>query len=136
MILIYNVVMIPKDSVKFKTSRAGGPGGQRVNRRATKVQARLKIGDLNIPDAKKNHIRRKLAKRINKNDELTIESEEERSQARNKKRALEVMDNLIKSALRVKKRRVPTRPSRSAEEKRLKEKKIKSEKKKSRLWRM
>lgn len=129
------MVLREKD-ITFKAVRAGGPGGQNVNRRATKVQARVEINNLPLSEVGKNRIRRKLKNRINDKDELIVEAEEERSQRRNKETALLRMNKLIESALKVQRRRIPTKPSRAAKERRLQEKKERGEKKKerSRRW--
>ena len=63
---------------------------------------------------------------------LIVEAEEERSQRRNKETALLRMNKLIESALKVQRRRIPTKPSRAAKEKRLQEKKIIGRRKKER----
>ena len=112
--------------------RAGGPGGQRTNRRSTKVQLWIRIGDLPLSDIEKRRIRNKLKNYINHRDELEVQSDESRSQELNRDSALEKLNNLLKEALRVPKKRIPIRPTRFAKERRIKEKKIISEKKRSR----
>lgn len=130
-------MILREKDITFKAVRAGGPGGQNVNRRATKVQARVKINNLPLDEAGKKRVRRKLKNRINYKDELIVEAEEERSQKRNRKIAFERMSELIKSALKVQRRRIPTKPSRAAKEKRLQEKKIigRRKKERSKNWR-
>lgn len=125
------MILWEKD-ITFKAVRAGGPGGQNVNRRATKVQARVEINNLPLDEAGKNRVRRKLKNRINDKDELIVEADEERSQKRNRKIAFERMSELIESAIKVQRRRIPTKPSRAAKEKRLQEKKIIGRRKKER----
>ena len=125
-------MILREKDITFKAVRAGGPGGQNVNRRATKVQARVEINNLPLDEAGKNRVRRKLKNRINDKDELIVEAEEERSQRRNKETALLRMNKLIESALKVQRRRIPTKPSRAAKEKRLQEKKIIGRRKKER----
>ncbi len=123
---------IDEKDVKFKAARSSGPGGQRANRRSTKVQLWVKIGDLSLNPLEKKRLRRKLEKRINHLDEIWVENEEERSQKMNREKAFRKLNDLINDALKVPKERIPTSPRRSAEEKRLKEKKLRSEKKKLR----
>ena len=123
---------ITDEDVRFKAVRSGGPGGQRANRRSTKVQLWVKIGNLPLTEIEKKRIRRKLAKHINHLDELWVENEEERSQKLNRDNALEHINELIEEALKVPPRRIPTTPPRSAEEIRIRAKKMRGEKKKSR----
>lgn len=130
-------MILREKDITFKAVRAGGPGGQNVNRRATKVQARVKINNLPLDEIEKNRVRRKLKNRINYKDELIVEADEERSQKRNRETAFERMNAFIKSALKVQRRRIPTKPSRAAKEKRLQEKKIigRRKKERSKNWR-
>jgi len=123
---------INKENVKFKAARSSGPGGQKANRRSTKVQLWVKIGDLALNPSEKKRLRKKLEKHINHLDELWVENEEERSQKLNRDKAFEKLNELVNEALKVPKRRIPTSPRRGAEEARIRAKKIKSEKKKAR----
>ena len=128
-------MLITEKDVRFKAVRSSGPGGQRANRRSTKVQIWVKIGNLPLSDIQKKRLRRKLAKHINHLDELWVENEEERTQKLNKNRALEHINKIVGDALKVPQRRIPTTPPRSAEEVRIRAKKIRSEKKKGRRFR-
>jgi len=125
-------MLITEKDVKFKAVRPGGSGGQRANRRSTKVQLWIKVNDLPISDWAKRIIRKKLVHHINRNDEIEVWSEEERSQKMNRVKAILKLNELIKIALALPKIRIPTEPLRSAENKRIFEKKIKSDKKRAR----
>ena len=81
-------MIVTLENVRWKAVRASGPGGQRVNRRSTKVQMWVKVEDLPLTDLEKRRIRQNLAHRINHNDELEVWSEEERSQELNRDSAL------------------------------------------------
>jgi len=114
-------------------SRSSGPGGQNVNKVNTKVTARLHIADIPfLSEEDKSRLRKKLNNRINDCDELIIQVQDERSQIKNKNIAVTRMAKLIISALKKKKKRIPTKPSAAAIEKRLKGKKRKSLLKKQR----
>ena len=63
---------------------------------------------------------------------LIISSDSERTQLRNKKKAIEIFFDLLEKALRKPKKRIKTKPTKASKEKRLKEKKIQSDKKKYR----
>ncbi len=125
-------MLIDENNVRFKAARSSGPGGQRANRRSTKVQLWVKISDLPFTLLEKKRLRKKLEKHINRLDELWVENEEERSQELNREKALRRINELIEEALKVPKERIPTLPRRSAKDARIRTKKIKSEKKKGR----
>jgi len=127
-------MLIGEKDVKFKAVRSSGPGGQRANRRSTKVQLRVRIGDLPLTLPEKKRLRKVLEHHINHLDELWVENEEERSQKANRERALRKINTLIEEALKIPERRIPTEPRRSAEDARIREKKLKSEKKKGRRF--
>jgi len=120
------------NGVKFKAVRASGPGGQRTNRRSTKVQLWVKISNLPLGEREKKLIRKKLPRHINGRDEIEVMNQEERSQELNRDKALAKLNQLIAGALKIKKPRIPTWPSRRAEDRRIKEKRIISDKKRSR----
>lgn len=120
-------------AVDVSFSRSGGSGGQNVNKVNTKVTARLAIEELDeLSDAQRNRIREKLANRINTDDELVIQVQEEREQRRNREIAVRRLTNLIRHAMKRPKPRKPTKPSRGARERRLNEKRRRSETKKAR----
>ena len=125
-------MLIGKNQARFKASRSSGPGGQRVNRRSTKVEIWVKVGNLPLSPKDRNLIRRKLARHLNAKDEIWVENQETRSQEANRDLALENLNAMLESALRVPKLRIPTEPRRSAVEGRIKGKKILSEKKRAR----
>ena len=127
-------MIIDENNVRFKAVRASGPGGQRTNRRSTKVQLWVRIGDLPLTSPEKKRLRKVLEHHINHLDEIWVESEEERSQEANRETALRKINTLIKEALKIPERRIPTEPRRSAEDARIREKKLKSEKKKGRRF--
>lgn len=118
--------------IRFKAVRASGPGGQRTNRRSTKVELWVKVADLPIADLEKRMVREKLAHHINHNDEIWLTEEEERSQEINRDKALERLHQIVEEAIRAPAPRIPTVPPRGVEEARIREKKIIGLKKKMR----
>ena len=120
-------------AARFSFSRSGGPGGQNVNRRATKVTARVSLEDLGgLSPAERERARNRLAGRINADGDLVVQVEQERTQARNRRIALERLAGLIDWARRKPKKRHPTRPSQAADRRRLEQKRRLSRKKSER----
>ena len=119
-----------KDELSITASRSSGPGGQNVNKVNTKVEVRLDIAGSNLlSDTEKTLLFDKLANKINKLAELIVVSQSERTQLQNKEKAIEKLNLLIASALKVEKKRKKSKNPKSVKEKRLKDKKLKSEKK-------
>ena len=111
-------------------SRSGGPGGQNVNKVNTKVTLRLNLADIDgLSGAELDRARELLANRITGEDEIIINSDEERSQQVNRERAYFRLEALIATAARLPKHRRPSKPSKAAREQRLQSKHLHSRKK-------
>jgi ribosome-associated protein len=132
-VIISHSLKIPINELQFRTSRSGGPGGQNVNKLETRVEVVFDV--LNSPSISENlrpRILKNLSSHINSAGELRIVVQDSRSQWQNKQLALERLTALLKSALIVRKKRIGTKPTKTAREDRLRAKKTRSETKKLR----
>ncbi|MBT2160146.1 alternative ribosome rescue aminoacyl-tRNA hydrolase ArfB [Zobellia barbeyronii] len=119
--------------LNFKAVRSSGAGGQHVNKVSTKIDLSFSVEDSNgLTNTEKERIHRKIGHRLTKEGILQMQCDESRSQHRNKDLAIARFLNLIEDALKVKKKRRKTKPSRSSIEKRLKHKKKNAQKKTNR----
>jgi ribosome-associated protein len=114
----------------FRASRSSGPGGQNVNKSSTRVELRFNVFESSLlTEYEKQLVLSKLSNRINHEGILIIVSESERSQYRNKKKAIERLYKLIGHALVPDKKRYPSYPTELSKMKRLQQKHNLSEKK-------
>jgi ribosome-associated protein len=121
------------NELEFATSRSSGPGGQNVNKVNTKVTLRWNVSTSSIINPEeKDLLLRKLASRITVDGTLMITAQDKRSQLQNKEEVLSKLDSLLKQAFERKKKRKPTKPSKSAMQNRLDKKNKHSDKKKLR----
>lgn len=116
----------------FTFVRSSGPGGQNVNKRATKAQLRIAVDDLGLPPMVALRLRRLAAGAITNDDELLISCDTTRSQGRNRQGCLDQLRSMVNEAHVVPKKRKKTKPTRGSVERRIGEKKRRSEIKKRR----
>jgi len=119
--------------LQFKAIRSGGAGGQHVNKVSSKVVLTFDLNSSEaLSDIEKERIILKLNNRLTKENFLLLQSDESRSQHKNKEIVIDRFLNILTSALKVPKNRKKTKPSKSAVERRLKSKLRVAQKKASR----
>lgn len=119
--------------LRFRTSRAGGPGGQHVNKTDTRVELVFDVQrSPSLREFQRRRIQDKLANRIAADGTLTVAAQDSRSQTRNREVAVERFAKLIRQALHVPKQRRETRPSKAAKRRRMDAKSRRSKVKKLR----
>lgn len=125
--------MIPESELSFEYAHAGGPGGQHVNKVATKAILLFDVeASPSLTDEQKGRIRVKLATRINKDGILKVSCRRFRSRTMNRDAAVARFHELVGEALIVPKKRRKTRVTRSQKAKRLDDKKRRSRLKRDR----
>lgn len=119
--------------VIYKAVRSSGPGGQHVNKTSSKVELHFDVQESHgISEEEKVRILNKLKSRLTKENVLILQSDESRSQHKNKEYVSQRFLNIIEDASKKPKVRKKTRPSKASKMKRLKKKKINAEKKANR----
>jgi len=119
--------------IKFLTSRSSGPGGQNVNKVNSRVELHFDLLNCDLlSELDKEKIFIKLKNKINIIGEIVIVRQTDRSQLKNKKKAIEFLISILTNALKPIKVRKKTLPTHKSVEKRLINKKKQSEKKSDR----
>jgi ribosome-associated protein len=120
-------VVLPVAEIDFRTSRSSGPGGQHAQKSETRVEALFDVEASGaLSDAQKRRVVAKAGPL------LRAIAQDERSQLRNRELAVGRIVEQLRTALRVERKRHPTKPSRAAVERRLEAKKRRSQTKRLR----
>jgi ribosome-associated protein len=127
MLEINEQIRIPDAEFAWSFVRSGGPGGQNVNKVASKAVLRWNLAaSPSVPDEVKVRLRTQQRRRITGEGELVLNSQRYRDQGRNVEDCLEKLRAMILQAAVVPRARKATRPSRRAREARLKDKRLRS----------
>ena len=130
---VTNSVTIPAEDLSWSAARSGGPGGQNVNKVASKVDLRFDLVGTRVlaPEAK-DRLRALPGVRLDAEGRVLIVSQESRDQGANLEAARERLADLVRRALVRPKRRRATKPTRASKRRRIDDKRRTSEKKRGR----
>ena len=120
-------VSIPRSEIELRFSRSSGPGGQHAQKTETRAEAVFDVeGSVGLTPAQKRRVSAKAG------SVLRAVAQDERSQWRNRELAIERVVEQLRAALKVERRRKPTKPSAAARERRLEQKRRRSQTKRLR----
>jgi ribosome-associated protein len=121
-IRVTRTVTLPVSEIELRFSRSSGPGGQHAQKSETRVEAILDVeASSALSPAQKVRVVRKAG------PVLRSVAQDERSQARNRQLAVERLVETLREALRVERRRRPTKPTAASRERRREQKRRRSE---------
>ncbi|MDT8320866.1 MAG: alternative ribosome rescue aminoacyl-tRNA hydrolase ArfB [Xanthomonadales bacterium] len=132
MLRIDDDISIPEQEIEFSAVRSQGAGGQNVNKVASAIHLRFDIRASSLPAPVKERLLRRGDQRITAEGVVVIKAQNHRTQDRNRAEALSRLQELVRQASRLPRKRIATRPSRAAREKRLQAKKRRASLKKLR----
>jgi ribosome-associated protein len=133
MLVITHNLAIPLREFRFSFARSSGPGGQNVNKVASKATLHWAVAkSAALPEAVRARLLAKHASRVNAEGELLIVSQRFRDAGRNVADCLEKLKTLLVEAATPPRKRIRTKPSRASVRKRLTQKRITSDKKTAR----
>jgi len=128
--LISDTLTIPDDELIFTFARSGGPGGQNVNKVASKAVLRWNLeANTSLPADVKARLRALVANRLTVEGELVIQAQRFRDQGKNVEDCLMRLRELVLRALQPPRPRKKTKPTRGSQQRRLATKKHQSERK-------
>ena len=126
-IVVTDSVRVPASALTMRAVRASGPGGQNVNKVASKVDLRVDLGAIEgLADSARARLRALAGHRVDADGRLQITSQLTRDQTRNLEDAREKIRALVVAAMREPKRRRASRPTAAARERRIESKKRRS----------
>lgn len=117
-------ILVPESAIAWRAVRSSGPGGQNVNKVASKVDLRVDLAAVTgLSDPARARLRALSSGRTDSEGRLVVTSQRTRDQLRNLQDARDKVQKLVERALRVPRPRRISQPSRGAVERRLRQKK-------------
>jgi ribosome-associated protein len=130
MLEVNATIRIPLTEFAWSFARSGGPGGQNVNKVASKAVLRWNFAaSPSVPDDVKARFRERFPSRLTIDGELVLSSELTRDQGRNREDCLEKLAAMLRSAAIRPKIRRPTKPSKASKRRRIEAKRHQSARK-------
>lgn len=115
---ITNSIYLNESELEFNSIRAQGAGGQNVNKVSSAIHLRFDLNNSSLPEQLKEQIKQKPDQRISTNGVIIIKAQRFRTQEKNKQDAIERLIDLLRRAATTQPKRIPTKPSRNAKNKR------------------
>ncbi len=136
LVIINESLAVPESELQFRFSTGSGPGGQHVNKTATRVTLLFDVaGSPSLDEETRIRLLDRLASRLDRRGLLHIDVQESRSQWQNRMTAVARFQKVMAEALVEQPERRPTRPTRRSREDRLEEKRRRSDVKRDRRQR-
>ena len=133
MIVINDNLSIDEEELQFEMTRGGGPGGQKVNKTASRISLVWDLaGSPSLTNHQRDRLLRKIGSRLSKEGVLRIDVQSERSQGANKREAVDRFCDLLREAMKEQKPRKQTRPTKGSKKRRLADKKKRGDLKRDR----
>jgi len=126
MLYINDDISISDEEIELKAIRSGGPGGQNVNKVSSAIHLRFDVDSSSLPESVKARLLQNRDQRMTVDGVIVIKAQNHRTQEKNRAEALTRLKQLIEESLTVRRKRIPTRPSRASKERRLDSKKKRS----------